>query len=199
MKHLPTPLFFKYFRADLGRETTSNVVAKIDDVMTLLDGIVGMRSIFSFISDSFNRMGFVLKALLEEPKVKWSNGCASHCLNNLALYIYKWRQISKVTKTTLFVSKTVQYVAMVRKILDSMCEERVGNVYAMVLYLTSIWKSVNYMFRRLIKLLPVFTYMNLVLRNEIDSRNIYTSFELPENIESIISEREFWKGITIAS
>lgn len=74
-----------------------------------------------------------------------------------------------------------------------------GQFYSMVLYSPSRWTSLKYSFKLLITVRPVHAYMNHVLMNERDSRKVSTKLELPKSLESIISERYFWKGFINAS
>lgn len=50
--HVPVPLFVEYFWSDLQRETTTNIVDNMEDVIPHLIQLIGMNKIYSFVSHS---------------------------------------------------------------------------------------------------------------------------------------------------
>lgn len=75
--HTPLSFFIEYLRADLKRETTSNVVSRLKNTMGRLDEKVGFKCTNSFISDSYNGMRDVCKVLVEEKIATWEYGCVT--------------------------------------------------------------------------------------------------------------------------
>lgn len=61
--HTPIPLFIEYMKSDLQRETTPNVVSKLEDNIKRLDEKIGIKCVTSFVSDSCNGMRDVRKKL----------------------------------------------------------------------------------------------------------------------------------------
>lgn len=47
--HKPTPFFVEFLRADLKRETKTNVVDKIKNVIKLLDDVIDIKFVFAFV------------------------------------------------------------------------------------------------------------------------------------------------------
>lgn len=64
--HTPFPIFIEYIKGDLDRETTPNVVSKVEDSIRRLNEKVGSQCVNSFVSDSCNGMRDVRKKLIEK-------------------------------------------------------------------------------------------------------------------------------------
>lgn len=196
--HTPTPFFIEYLRADLKRETTVNVVAKLEDTIKRIDESTSIRTIFSFVSDSCNGMRDVRKRLLQKKLVKWEYGCASHCLHNLSCDIGQLDPFKELTKKAVYVSKSVKNTGMIRKLYDSLCTEKYGKPLVMKLFSPTRWTSCNEMFKRLIRVRPALTLMSHAILNERESRQIDTDFKLPSRLEDILKDPSFWSGINTA-
>lgn len=133
--HLPLPLFLEYLNADLKRETKENVESKFIDVIDRLDKVVGMPSIYPFISDSCNVIRAVKQKLFELKKVKFFYGCSAHCLINLPMGKSTLSSISKMEKPALFVSKCIKNIGLFSIIFEILCEENEGTVYSMKFFI----------------------------------------------------------------
>lgn len=57
----------------------------------------------------------------------------------------------KTIKDAIYISKTVNTVRQIRQIFETICQEKLGKIYAMVLYSPTRWKSVKYMLQSLSK------------------------------------------------
>lgn len=66
--HTPLPMFLEYLVADLRKDTSSSVKAKVVDFLTRIEPLVGFKC-QSFISDSCNLIIAVRKMLVADKNV----------------------------------------------------------------------------------------------------------------------------------
>lgn len=195
--HNTKPLFIEYLRSDLKRETTVNVVDKIEDVMRRLDEQTGFQmSAYSFISESCNGMRDVRRKLVEKKLVLWEYGCSTHCLHNLSSDIGSLEPFKGNIKDALYVSKTVKNTGMVRKLYEQLCEEKFGAALTMVLFSSTRWTTCNLMLLRLLKARPALTLMSHALLNEREQRQIDTTFNLHTKLDNILQQKSFWDSLS---
>lgn len=139
--HSPLPYFIEFLRADLKRETTENLVAKIRDVLDRFraflrgagfvkddDDEFDLSAVLSFVSDSCNGMRALRTALQELALVLFAYGCMPHCLNNLCKDICALPRFKTFVKNCLFIAKAFKNVGMLRKLLEMLCVEKLGKV-----------------------------------------------------------------------
>ena len=195
--HTPLPMFIDYLQTDLKRDTTENVVKKIEDSINAIDRKTGINSTFSFVSDSCNGMRIVRQKIIQKGLVKWVYGCAAHCLNNFCESIGK-NIFKDLIKKSVFVAKSIRNVAMIKKIFNSLCQEKFKKSFALPLYSKTRWSSVNYMFQRLNKLSSIISLLPHVVLHEKEARGIDSSYELPGELVNIVSSNAFWKEVSAA-
>lgn len=195
--YAPCPLFVEYLRSDLNRETTGNVVEKINDVVNRLDQASGIRCVTNFISDSCNGMRDVRRTLVSQKKIKWAYGCAAHCFNNFCEDIGK-HIFKNVVKEAVFISKTTKNVGMIRKIFDEICVEKHKRKYSLPLYCKTRWSSVNFMFQRLKLVGSEISFVLHAVTHERERRKIDPTFKLPTAYVSAVSNISFWKSVNTA-
>lgn len=190
--HTPIPFFIEYMRSDLKRETTPNVVKKLEDTIKRLHEKVGMKCISSFVSDSCNGMRDVRKTLQEKNLVRWSYGCAAHCLNNFSEDIGK-NLFKDVIKKCVFIMKTIKNNGMLRKIFDKICMEKHKRTFSLPLYCKTRWSSVNYMLMRLLQLRSVVSFIPHALLHERNTYGIDESYCLPPALSAVVLDPDVWK------
>lgn len=135
---------------------------------------------------------------MEQKKVLFSYGCASHALHNLSMDIGKLRDFATAVKNEVYVSNTVRNTGLLRKLYDNFCIEKEGRFISMKLFSPSCWTSVNEMFNRFLRVLPVMNLMSHVLLNEREQRNIDETFELTATFDDILKKPSFWKDFLVA-
>ncbi|KAI0562918.1 hypothetical protein FGB62_49g225 [Gracilaria domingensis] len=94
-------------------------------------------------------------------------------------------------KDALYVSKTVKNVGLVGKIYESICLEKLQNVYTMLLFSPTQLTTVNLMLSRLLKVQSVLTYLPYASVNERTQRNNDESFEMYEDLTVLLSGKSF--------
>ena len=195
--HTPFPFFIDYLRGDLGRETTTNVVAKIQDSIKRVNEKTGLQCVTSFISDSCNGMRETRKRLLESGSIKWEYGCGTHCLNNFTEDIGKLL-FSAVIKKSVYISKSIKNTGMIRKLFDILCVEKHKKRFIIPLYSKTRWSSVNIMLSRMRMLSSTITYFPHALMHERERLKLDLSYELPDAFVTAVTDVSFWKRVTDA-
>lgn len=77
-------------------------------------------------------------------------------------------------------------------------KEKLGTVYAMVLYSLTRWTSVNYMLQSLTKVIPAITLFQYPILNEREELGIDPKFELPADPANLLSSQQFWTNIQLS-
>lgn len=195
--HTPLPMFLEYLVADLRKDTASNVKAKVVDFLTRIEPLVGFKC-QSFISDSCNLMIAVRKMLVADKNVLWAYGCAAHALNNFCEDLAR-ACFSIVLKEGLFLAKSIRGKHLLRKLFDTICEERLGCTYSLVLYSKTRWSSISYMVKRLLKTKTALIYLPLSIVADQERLNIDPSLEIPKEVSELIAKKSFWDQLSQAS
>ena len=205
--HTPLPFFIEYLRADLQKESSENLSHKVADIIDRLrtfivsgdvevleeDSMMSPPSLqLSFVSDSCKSMRSLRHYLVEEMnRCVFAYGCCPHALNNLCMDIYALPQFKASLKQSLFVSKSFKSVGILRKIMESICKEKLNKVYTLVFFSTSRWSSINYMVCRLLLLKSVLISIPSAILHESEARGIDPSFKMPKELETIMN-KDFW-------
>lgn len=156
--HTPSPFSFEYLRANLQRENFTNVAEKISSFIDRLNNLAGFASIFAFVSDSCNATCDVHTLLVEKKFVRFTYGCFTHCVNNICEELGKV-YFSKSTKKVLFVTKSIRHQHLLRRVFESVCEERCCMKLTLLLYSKTPWSSINRLFARLQRCKPALSYL----------------------------------------
>lgn len=182
--HFPRSVLIEYFRSDLKREKTANVMSKVVDVLQRLDQETGLpRTVFSLISESCKCMRDVRRKILEKDHVLWEKGCATHCIHNLSSEFASLDYFIFVIKDSLYVAKKEKNTGMVRKLLDHLSKEKLGKTLSIQLFPPTRWKTCHITVLRLRESLTDLTLMSYDLLNECEQRGIDATYVLPSKWE----------------
>lgn len=143
MAHTKLQLSIKYLRTDLWGESMENVRAKVVEDLEWIEYIVGILC-NTFVSDSCNFMRSVLAKILIQNAVKRVYGCVTHALNNFGKNVAKVR-FDTALKQGLLVSKTMHSQNLLRRMFDTICDEKICKRNKMVLYSKTWWSSISMM------------------------------------------------------
>ncbi|KAI0558418.1 Ribonuclease H-like protein [Gracilaria domingensis] len=193
--HTPVPLFIEYLKSDLKTDRATNVVSKIKDVMKRLDDIIGFRAGFAFVSDSCNKMRDIRTKLQNEKVFKWCYGCGSHALHNLTEDAGKLSNNTKTVKEVVFVSKTIKYTGVIRRLFEKVCAKRRSRVTLPSLYSPTRWTSASHMLDRLYSLRSFVVSLPIALLEERENQRMDADYELPPAFVELISSSAFWCSI----
>lgn len=94
IKHNHYPFIIEYPRSGLTSETTPSIISKTTDLVTWMGSELGLRCQY-FISDSYNSMRNVRRAVLNKKDVRWAYGGVTPCLINFCTCIAKKRSAKR--------------------------------------------------------------------------------------------------------
>lgn len=128
---------------------------------------------------------------LEQKVIPWEYGCSTHYLHSLSSEIGPLEPFKSIVKDDLYVSKTVKYTGMVRKLYEQICEEKFAKMFTMVFFSLTRWKTYNIMIQQLLRSRPALTLMSHALQNERKQRQIDPTFNLPSRLDDILKLPSF--------
>lgn len=99
-----------------------------------MEKVGGRRPVFELLSNSCSGMRDVRRSLLSQKKVEWFHKCRASVLNIFSFDMLRLPAIQRVTKESLYASKTVKNVCLVRYKFEQLCDAKLGMSYVMDLF-----------------------------------------------------------------
>lgn len=132
---------------------------------------------------------------VENKKISWRSGWASHCFNNCCEDLEN-TLFKSTLKDALLVVKTKTNVGMIRNIFNSICDEKHNQRFSLPFYSKTRWLSANYMRAKIVG--SMIWLISHAVFHKKGRRTIDDSFELPKWHVDAVSKRGFWKSLSLA-
>lgn len=92
-----------------------------------------------------------------------------------------------LTKEVLYVSKTILVTGMLQTLYDSLFEKPLGGTFALVSYGKTTFSSINFMFKRVLRVKKVLFSMNMAQITVSECLDLDPSISMPKSMTSILS------------